>query len=249
MTVFRPRVTEVIAKMSGASAPAPEKTSSNMAVTTDGPKEVSSPRPLSPLLRKWSWAISFLFVGLMTALLFELQAYLIQYDGHKLIRPYVIGYLMPIILLTALAGRGAGLFTLFLSCLAATFFLAQPYFSFHVTSDRTQVEMVLLVTVGLSAVYTVGAGREKALMLADINGTAEGNVIQRQVRQIAEAVPGVLLLQNCILRRRGVDIYVDLDVVVDQNQPQREARDITDAVEQALHRANPLIFQARVRAR
>ena len=177
---------------------------------------------LNPLLRKWIWALSFLSVGLMTALLFGLQALSFSTTATSRIRPYAIAYLVPIILITALGGRGAGLLTLFLSCLATAFFLSQPYFSFHIASDRTQVELLLLVTVGLSAIYTVGAGREKAMMLADITGTAEGDAVQRQIRQAAEAVPGVRLLQGCILRRRGVDLYVDLDVVVDENLPQHD---------------------------
>jgi hypothetical protein len=239
----------VIAKTGDVPARGSGKVHPTLGVAPHERKDAPALRPLNSRLRKWSGAISVLCVGLMTMLLFGLQAWLIQYDGHRLIRPYAIGYLVPIILLTALAGRGAGLFTLLLSCLATAFFLAQPYFSYHIASERTQVELWLLLTVGLSAIFTVGAGREKAMMLADISGTTEGDSVLRQVRQTAEAVSGVRLLQGCTLRRRGVDLYVDVDVVVDQDLPQHEARDITDAVERAIRHANPLVFSVRVRAR
>ena len=184
----------------------------------------------------------------MTVPLFWLQSILCQKDGLRQIRPYGIGYLAPIMLHDRPQRAAGGLRTVFLSCLAAAFFLSQPYFSLRVASARSGVEILMLLIVGLFAVSAIHSSREKALMLADISGTEEAARVVEQMQRAAESVPGVQGLRDCAVWRRGLDLYVEADIVVDDQLSHHVVREITHAAEQAISRSNPLIYRIRVRA-
>jgi hypothetical protein len=204
-------------------------------------------RALSPLPAIWVVGTSLAVVVLATVFLYQLQTILVHRYGQAGVRPYGIGFLAPIILMTALGGRRIGLWTLILSCLAFALVLAKPSFGIHRWPIRSEVEIVLLVIVGIFAIGGVGAMRENAAMLADIGGTAEGVEIENQIRQAVEAVAGVDRLHACTIYRRGLDLYIDTDIIVEGDLPLSEVRAMRDRTERAISAANPLIFRIRVR--
>lgn len=202
-------------------------------------------RPAVPLPQ--ASALAFLLVGIVTWLLFSLEHYLIAHDHLRSLRPFGVGYFVPIIILTACGGRRAGWLTLLLSGLSAVFFLTKPLFSWHIYTARDCAEIIMLVAVGSLIVMSVEAMRQNTLMFAEITETAEGKVVQDAVRRTALAVPGVSDIPACILRRRGFDIYLDLDVTVAETTTLAEARRIVAEVERAAYRSHALVFQARAR--
>jgi anti-sigma regulatory factor (Ser/Thr protein kinase) len=122
-----------------------------------------------PRLPRWTALVLPLFlVGLTTGLLFHVQDLLTQEERGHYVRPFGIGFVVPIALVTLLGGGRAGLLTLLLSVLASMYFLMAPHFSFLVQSPRDYAELVFLSFVGLLAVFGMDAMRKNAEMLTQM---------------------------------------------------------------------------------
>ncbi|MBA3849512.1 MAG: cation-efflux pump [Opitutus sp.] len=70
--------------------------------------------------------------------------------------------------------------------------------------------------------------------LGDIMDTAVPQEFEREVRAIAAAVPGVLALDKCRVRKSGLSHLVDIQVRVDGEMSVRAGHDIAHAVKDAL---------------
>lgn len=70
--------------------------------------------------------------------------------------------------------------------------------------------------------------------LGDIMDAAVGADFENEVRAIAGAVPGVLALDKCRVRKSGLSHLVDIQVRVDGEMSVREGHDIAHAVKDAL---------------
>ncbi len=92
--------------------------------------------------------LSPFLVALTTWLLSHVQTLLITHEGGHYVRPYGIGYVIPIALLAVLGGWRAGLFTLALSLLAESCFLFRPRFSFTLHDGLDIIELAFLCLVG-----------------------------------------------------------------------------------------------------
>ncbi len=70
--------------------------------------------------------------------------------------------------------------------------------------------------------------------LGDVMDTAVPAEFEAEVRAIARAVPGVLALDKCRVRKSGLSHLVDIQVRVDGGMSVREGHDIAHAVKDAL---------------
>jgi cation diffusion facilitator family transporter len=82
-----------------------------------------------------------------------------------------------------------------------------------------------------SPVILFSAWRQLQSPLAEILDTAPPPEIERQVRRVAELVPGVVGLEKCFVRKVGFRYYVDLHVIVDGDITVRSGHAISHRVE------------------
>ena len=69
--------------------------------------------------------------------------------------------------------------------------------------------------------------------------TAPSKSLEEQIRAIATKVPGVTALDQCRIRKMGLDFYVDLHVGVEATLTVREGHRIAHAVRKAVREAHP----------
>jgi cation diffusion facilitator family transporter len=82
--------------------------------------------------------------------------------------------------------------------------------------------------------------------LHDILDTAPRGGIVESVRAAAASVPGVTEIDKCLVRKMGLDFYVDLHVKVDGNISVRDGHDIAHQVKDAIRRTNARIADVLV---
>ncbi len=142
---------------------------------------LSRVRALAPLAHL---LLSFLLVGLTTGVLLRIQSALMAQEPGHYVRPYGIGFVVPITLLTYLGGSRIGIATLLLSLLCSMYVLMAPRFSLVVHSPRDHTELVFLSSVGLLAVFGVDAMRRNAQLLSEM-GTATAALQEASEQQQA----------------------------------------------------------------
>src|SRR5437868_7412936 len=82
--------------------------------------------------------------------------------------------------------------------------------------------------------------------LYEIMDTAPRGEIVDRVRNAAAAVPGVIEIDKCFVRKMGLSFYVDLHVRVDESITVREGHDIAHEVKRAIREADGRIADALV---
>ena len=82
--------------------------------------------------------------------------------------------------------------------------------------------------------------------LHEIMDTAPRGPIVDRVRTAASSVPGVLEIDKCLLRKMGLEFYVDLHVGVDGNISVREGHHIAHQVKRAIQQSDPRIADVLV---
>jgi len=92
-----------------------------------------------------------------------------------------------------------------------------------------------------SCIIAVNGFRLFRPAIAEIMDAAPPADIEAGVRSTAAAVPGVASLDKCLVRKMGLEYYVDLHVVVDGGMPVREGHRIAHEVKDAVRRSNPKI--------
>ena len=122
-----------------------------------------------------------------TWILLLLQNFVARVE-HGHVRPFGIGFLLIVAVMTMLGGRGPGAFTLALSTLTMAFYLT-PLGAGGVTGrPRDIVEIVLLLTVGGALIRGFEAMRANALLLT------ESEEARARLRAIMDTAPvGVVL--------------------------------------------------------
>lgn len=100
----------------------------------------------------------------------------------------------------------------------------------------------------LFACALIGANGYRLLKpaLHEIMDTAPRGPIVDVVRNSASSVPGVLEIDKCLLRKMGLDFYVDLHVGVDGNISVREGHRIAHEVKRAIQQSDPRIADVLV---
>jgi divalent metal cation (Fe/Co/Zn/Cd) transporter len=76
--------------------------------------------------------------------------------------------------------------------------------------------------------------------------TAPHPEIVSSIARVAGAVPGVLEVEKCLVRKMGLDFYVDLHIGVDANISVREGHQIAHAVKAAIKKPDPRIADVLV---
>lgn len=171
-----------------------------------------------------------------------LQSALNRIEGRPL-RPFDIGYLIPILYLTVLGGRAVGGLTLLLAALASAYVLSDPFFSFHVLHARDRAELLMLLLVGATVVLVAGVFHAALRGLGEALATARADV---RVREAAAEVEGVGRLRSCAVGRRGLDYQVALTISSCPSLPAPEAALLAGRVEAAVRRLDPFIAQVEV---
>lgn len=82
--------------------------------------------------------------------------------------------------------------------------------------------------------------------LGEAMDTAPPKALEEQVRDVAAAVPGVLALDQCRVRKMGLEFYVDIHIGVDPTLSVREGHRIAHAVRNAIRSAKPQIVDVLV---
>src|SRR5947207_1638801 len=82
--------------------------------------------------------------------------------------------------------------------------------------------------------------------LSEIMDTAPRGEIVDRVRNAAGAVPGVIEVEKCFVRKMGLSFYVDLHVRVDESITVREGHDIAPEFKRAIREAGGRIADALV---
>jgi cation diffusion facilitator family transporter len=80
----------------------------------------------------------------------------------------------------------------------------------------------------------------------EIMDTAPRGEIVASIRRAAAAVPGVVEIEKCFVRKMGLNFYVDLHVGVDENISVREGHRIAHAVKDSIQQTDARIADALV---
>jgi len=93
----------------------------------------------------------------------------------------------------------------------------------------------------LFACALIGANGFRLLSpaLREIMDTAPRPEIISSIARAAAAVPGVLEVEKCLVRKMGLDFYVDLHIGVDADISVREGHQIAHAVKAAIRQTDP----------
>ena len=82
--------------------------------------------------------------------------------------------------------------------------------------------------------------------LADVMDAAPPADVESGVREVAEAVTGVRLVEKCRVRKSGLSYFVDIHVEVDGEMTVREGHAIAHDVKDALMRRDPAVLDVTV---
>ncbi len=134
-----------------------------------------------------AYLLAPLLVAVATWLLFLVQTLVAHVEGGH-VRPFGVGFLLAVALITTLAGRGPGLLTLLLSLLSLMFILTPLGAGGMMGRPRDWAELVLLLFIGLFLVRGLEALRTNARLLT------ESEAARARLRAIMDTAPvGVLL--------------------------------------------------------
>jgi cation diffusion facilitator family transporter len=82
--------------------------------------------------------------------------------------------------------------------------------------------------------------------MSEIMDTAPPEGVENEVRRAAGAVNGVEKIQQCRIRKMGLEFYVDLHVWVDGRIPVSEGHRIAHEVKDAVKKSNPAVADVMV---
>jgi cation diffusion facilitator family transporter len=97
-----------------------------------------------------------------------------------------------------------------------------------------------------SPVIIFNAFRQLRKPFAEVLDTAPAPQLEQEVRSIASAVPGVMGLEKCHVRKVGFRYYVDLHIVVEGTLTVRQGHNIAHDVEDAVLQQAPQIAEVLV---
>jgi len=82
--------------------------------------------------------------------------------------------------------------------------------------------------------------------LSELIDTAPPPEIAQSIREVAQAVPGVLGTHKCAVRKVGFVYFVDLDVLCDPEETIRHGHEVAHNVGEAIHSALPAVAKVLV---
>ena len=127
------------------------------------------------------YALGPILVAVTTVALWQLQLVLAAAEHLSYMRPYGIGYIAPVLLISLLSGYGPGLLSLVLSEAALVLVLMQPGQPAILHAPRDWVEVTILPLVGLVVIISAEALRSNLLLLN------ESRTVQARTRAVMSA--------------------------------------------------------------
>jgi len=97
-----------------------------------------------------------------------------------------------------------------------------------------------------SSIIIVNAYRILRPAINEMMDAAPSSNVERDVRQVAGGVEGVIALEKCLVRKMGLLYYVDLHVTVDGTLSVRHGHDIARQVREAIRVSNPNVAEVLV---
>lgn len=97
-----------------------------------------------------------------------------------------------------------------------------------------------------ACIIIYNAFRQVQPALDELTDRAPTTGIERDVRQIALSVKGVIGLDKCYVRKMGFDYYVDLHVIVDGDLSVRKGHRIAHEVKDVIRAADPRIAEVLI---
>ncbi len=147
-----------------------------------------------------AYFLAVLMTALTSWILLLVQNFVAHAEGGH-VRPFGIGFLLTVALVTILGGRGPGVLTLLLSTGSMTFYLT-PLGSGGITGrPRDIVEIVLLLCVGGTLIRGLESLRVNALLLAD------SEEARARLRAVMDTAPVGVVLSD----RAGKLVYANLE--------------------------------------
>lgn len=193
--------------------------------------------------------LSVLLVALTTWMLFELQVEIMGREHTRQLRPFTMGYLVPVMTMIIIGGRWFGRLTLALSGLMTAFVLVPPFLSMRIARPRDWVELAFLLIVGEVLGWIISSVRQDMALMEDVEQSPFTLSLLQQVKDATKQVPGVIGLGKFLLRRHGLEYIIDADVYVDPAQTVGAGQVIAMRVEEDVRRVYSLIGDVKVRLR
>jgi cation diffusion facilitator family transporter len=97
-----------------------------------------------------------------------------------------------------------------------------------------------------SIIIVVNAVRILRPAVNEVMDAAPPVEIETSIREAAQHVEGVILLEKCLVRKAGFSYYVDLHVTVDGGLSVREGHDIAREVKRAIRATHPQVIEVLV---
>ena len=82
--------------------------------------------------------------------------------------------------------------------------------------------------------------------LHELTDTAPSVELDRQVRALAEQVPGVVRVEKCFVRKMGFEYYVDLHIEVEETLSVRQGHDISHKVKDRIKEARARVYDVLI---
>ncbi len=120
--------------------------------------------------RLWAFVLSPFAIA-ATAEVLHLIENGFKFEGA--VRPFGIGFVAPIALLTLWGGWEAGLFSVLLADIALAFFLVPTDAASHATDSRNWIELTMLTLVSLIVIYGLNATRKNRELVLDMKEAQE----------------------------------------------------------------------------
>src|SRR4029077_19156512 len=100
----------------------------------------------------------------------------------------------------------------------------------------------------LFACALIGANGIRLLFpsLREVMDTAPRGPIVSSIRRAAEAVPGVVNVEKCLVRKMGLSFYVDLHIGVEEKITVREGHRIAHEVKRSIQQSDARIADVLV---
>ena len=147
-----------------------------------------------------SYLLAVPLTALTTWVLLLVQNFVAQAEGGH-VRPFGIGFLLIVAVMTILGGRGPGVLTLLLSTLTVAFYLTPLGAGGMTGRPRDIVEIILLLTVGGALIRGFEAMRANGLLLA------ESEEARARLRAIMDTAPVGVVLSDA----KGSLLYANLE--------------------------------------
>ena len=167
-------------------------------------KRTRRPKPRSSVEQAF---LGLALIAIMTALLDGVQVWLSRVEGHP-VRPFEMGYLLPIAAMTVAAGAVGGIATLVGCALAAAYFL-MPGPGFRVNNASDLAGLGFLIVNGLFMIAAVDTARRNIALRIEATARAGRENLLGRVARMARSAADPASIQLQVLKMVAVSLNAD----------------------------------------